>query len=248
MFEDRYIYFPEKEVLYTPSSVGLEFRTVQPVTSDGITLHGWYIPHPAARYTVLHFHGNAGNISHRLHLYGRWHEMGLSVFAVDYRGYGQSGGTPSEKGLYEDGRASWQYLTGKLNVPAEHIILAGRSLGCAVAAQLGGEVKAAGLVLETPFTSAPDLARTFYPWLPIGFLMRTKLDTLSRIRRIHLPLLIIRAGEDEIVPAAMAEEIFSAAHEPKIFVTLPGGHNGFDGISEKEYLAAWRQWVATLPK
>ncbi|MDQ7010869.1 MAG: alpha/beta hydrolase [Mariprofundaceae bacterium] len=248
MFEDRYIYFPEKEVLYTPSSVGLEFSTVRPVTRDGVTLHGWYIPHPAARHTVLHFHGNAGNISHRLHLYARWHRMGLAVFAVDYRGYGQSGGAPSEDGLYGDARASWQYLTGKLHVPAKRIILAGRSLGCTVASQLAIEVNAAGLVLETPFTSAPDLARTFYPWLPVGFLMRTRLDTLAKMRQTRLPLLVIRAGEDEIVPAGMAEEIFSAAHEPKMFVILPGGHNGFDGVSEEAYLAAWHKWLVTLPK
>jgi len=248
MFEDQYIYFPEKAVLHAPSSVDLDYRTIHPVTRDGVTLHGWHIPHPGARYTVLHFHGNAGNISHRLHLYQRWHKMGLAVLAVDYRGYGKSGGNISEDGLYEDARASWQYLTTKLGIPASQIIIAGRSLGCAVAVQLAIEAKAAGLVLETPFTSAPALARTFYPWLPVGFLMRTKLETLGRVGQIKIPLLIISAENDEIVPAGMAEEIYAAANEPKTLVTLPGGHNGFDGISEKEYIAAWTRWLATLPE
>ncbi len=248
IFENRYIYFPEREVLHTPSSLGLDYMTVHPVTRDGIVLHGWYIPHATPRYAVLHFHGNAGNISHRLHLYARWHKMGLAVLAVDYRGYGMSAGKPDEHGLYEDARTSWQYLTRELGMPARGLIIMGRSLGCAVAAHLASEVDAAGLVLETPFTNAPDMARELYPWLPVNFLMRTRLDTLDSIRRIRLPLLVISAGEDEIVPAGMAKEVFSAAAEPKTFVSLPGGHNGFDSFSEQAYIGAWRQWLATLPK
>jgi len=246
LFEHRYIYFPDREILVTPASVGLEYQTVRPVTRDGVTLHGWHIPHPHARYTLLHFHGNAGNISHRLNLYARWHAMGLAVLAVDYRGYGKSGGKPDEHGLYEDARTSWRYLTGELGISTDRIIIAGRSLGSAVAVRLAGEVKAAGLVLETPFTSAPDLARKFYPWLPVAFLMRTRFDTLNGVRHMHLPLLIIRAREDDIVPAGMAEKIFSAAGEPKRLVVLAGDHNGFDSFSEREYAAAWTDWLATL--
>ena len=246
VFEDSYIYFPEETLSQTPASVGLSYRDVRPVTRDGVVLHGWYIPHPAARHTVLHFHGNAGNISYRLDLYARLHRMGLSVLAVDYRGYGKSGGRPSEEGLYEDARASWRLLTGRLEVPGRSTIIAGRSLGSAVAACLAGEVKAAGLVLETPFTSAPAMARKLYPWLPVGLLMRTRMDTLARIRSIRHPKLIIGAREDEIVPVEMAEDIFSAAPEPKQLIILDGGHNDFDSVSEKAYAAAWRQWLDTL--
>ncbi len=246
VFEDSYIYFPEKALPQTPASVGLSYRDIRPTTRDGVALHGWYIPHASARHTVLHFHGNAGNISYRLDLYARLHKMGLSVLAVDYRGYGKSGGKPSEEGLYEDARASWQNLTSTLNVPAHSIIIAGRSLGSAVAAHLASEVNAAGLVLETPFTSAPAMARKLYPWLPVGLLMRTRMDTLARIRGIRCPKLIIGARDDEMVPVVMAEEIASAAPGPKQLIILNGGHNDFDSVSEKAYAAAWRRWLETL--
>jgi len=246
LFENRYIYFPDREIVATPASVGLDYQPVHPVTHDGVTLHGWHIPHPHARYTVLHFHGNAGNISHRLHLYARWHAMGLAVLAVDYRGYGKSGGKPDEHGLYEDAHTSWRYLTGELGVSANRIVIAGRSLGSAVAARLAGETEAAGLVLETPFTSAPDLARKFYPWLPVARLMRSRLDTLDSIKRVRLPLLIIRARDDDIVPEGMAKKIFSTAGKPKKLVVLSGGHNDFDSLSEREYAVAWTDWLSTL--
>lgn len=250
MFEDGYIYFPSRDMLHTPADVGLSFTEHRFTTQDDVSLHGWHMPHTAARHTVLHFHGNAGNISHRLHLYQRWHKMGLGVFAVDYRGYGKSSGKPSEDGLYEDARASWQHLTAKLGIPASQVIIAGRSLGCAVAAQLavnlGDRTRPAGIALETPFTNAPALARIFYPWLPVSLLMRTKLETLGRVGQIRLPLLLISAENDEIVPAGMGKTIYAAANEPKTFVTLSGGHNGFDTFSEKAYVTAWKKWLTTL--
>ena len=248
MFEDQYIYFPSQDVLLTPADVGLSFTEHQFRTQDDVGLHSWWVPGSGSRYTILHFHGNAGNISHRLHLHQRWHEMGLGVFAVDYRGYGKSGGDISEDGLYEDARASWRYLTSELGVPASQIIIAGRSMGCAVATELAGKVRPAGIVLETPFTNVPDLARAIYPWLPVSFLIRTKLETLARVGQLHLPMLLISAADDEIVPAGMAEKIFSEANEPKTRVALPGGHNGFDTVSEKAYVTAWKAWLATLPE
>jgi len=245
-FEDQYIYFPDSELQQTPVAFDLPFEELTFRTSDGVMLHGWYMPHPDARFTVLHFHGNAGNISHRLHLYRRWHAFGLSVFAFDYRGYGKSEGKPGEDGLYEDGRAAWHELTDRLKTPPDSVIFAGRSLGSAVAANLSTEMKAAGLALETPFTSVPDMADHYYPWLPLRFFMQSRFDLLEAIKGNTAPLLIISAQDDEIVPTGMDERIFSAAGGPKTHHALPGGHNDFDITSSQTYEQAWRGWLAGL--
>ena len=245
-FEDQYIYFPDSELQQTPAAFDMPFEELAFRTADGVMLHGWHMPHPDARFTVLHFHGNAGNISHRLHLYRRWHALGLSVLAFDYRGYGKSGGTPSEVGLYEDGRAAWHELTARLKIQSDSVILAGRSLGCAVAANLSAEVQAAGLALETPFTSVPDMATHHYPWLPLRFFMRSKFDLLEAIKGNTAPLLITSAQNDEIVPAGMDEQIFKTAGKPKTFDSLPGGHNDFDITSSQAHEQSWQSWLSTL--
>lgn len=247
VFEEQYIYYPSKEMVHTPETVGLKYQDIYLTTEDGITLHGWFMPHPAARFTLLHFHGNAGNISHRLHLYERWHKMGLSIFAIDYRGYGKSGGAPSEAGLYNDARAAWEELQNRLGIPASNIIIAGRSLGCAVAAKLATEREPAALVLETPFTNIPDMAAEHYPWIiPIRFLARTKLDTLDLVGRVKAPVMIVSAGNDALVPPAMGERIYAAANSPKAFVLLPGNHDDFDLSSSSIYFKAWKKWLDRL--
>jgi len=129
MFEDQFIYFPDSQIRQTPAAAGLAFEEHYFKTTDGVRLHGWLMRHPTAKFTVLHLHGNAGNISDRLSLYLRWHRLGLSVFAIDYRGYGNSEGHPSEEGLYDDGQAAWRLLTGglpeKLGVAPARIIISG---------------------------------------------------------------------------------------------------------------------------
>lgn len=245
-FENQYIYFPDTELHQTPIDAGLSFEELEFQTADGIILHGWYIPKPNARFTVLHMHGNAGNISHRLHLYRRWHALGLSVFAFDYRGYGNSEGKPGEAGLYEDARAAWSELTDRLEVQPHSVILAGRSLGCAVAAKLSAETHPAGLVLEVPFTNAPDMAAHHYPWLPLRFFMQSGFDLLESIKANAAPLLIISAKHDEIIPAGMAEQVFAKGRDPKVFNSLPGGHNDFDIQSGKAYAEVWQVWLRSL--
>ncbi|MDX8410665.1 MAG: alpha/beta hydrolase [Mariprofundaceae bacterium] len=246
MFEDQYIYFPMRDLARTPADTGLAFEERYFHTEDGLRLHGWHIPSEENALTVLHFHGNAGNISHRLHLYRRWHDMGLAVFSFDYRGYGKSEGEPSEAGLYEDGRSAWRELQDVLNIPAQRIILAGRSIGCAVAAQLATTTHAAGLALETPFTNIPDMAKEHYPWLPLGPFIRSRFDTLRAIAGVDAPLLLIHANDDHIAPAWMAERILDAANAPKNSVGLSGGHNDFDMLAERAYISAWTDWLRSL--
>lgn len=245
-FENQFIYFPDRVVQQKPSDVGLKFEEIRFQASDGERLHGWFMPHGAARFTVLHFHGNAGNISHRLPLYRRWHRMGLSVYAFDYRGYGKSTGKPDEAGLYSDARAAWLQLTAKRGMSPKTIIIAGRSLGAAVAVKLASEVEGAGLALETPFTSIPDMAAYHYPILPLRWLVSSRFDAKNMVESVHMPLLLISAGNDEIVPAGMAEDIFAVANEPKTYKALAGNHNDFDLRSDEAYGEVWKNWLEGL--
>jgi len=248
LFEERFIFFPSQTIRMTPGDVGLAFQDRQFVTEDGIVLHGWHIPHPRARYTVLDFHGNAGNIGDRVYRYRRWHDWGVAVFGFDYRGYGRSQGTPSESGLYRDAAAAWRDVTHGLATPAHRVILVGRSLGSGPAVDLAMSVSAGGLVLETPFTSIPDLARVVYPYLPASFLVRTRFDNVSKIARIRVPLMVIHGEDDDIIPMAMGRRLYDTAPQPKVWVSFPGGHNDFEMISDAAYVEAWRSFLASLDR
>ncbi|MDQ6986456.1 MAG: alpha/beta hydrolase [Mariprofundaceae bacterium] len=245
-FENDYIYFPQRQLTQMPNDVGLSFRDVHFKSEDGITLHGWYMPHAHARFTLLHLHGNGGNMSNRLHQYQRWHALGLSVFAFDYRGYGNSEGTPSEAGLYADAKAAWLLLMQKRGLTPGKIIVAGRSLGCAVAAKLAAEVNPAGLALEVPFTSIPDMSQANYPWLPLRWFVKTRFDTEAAVRQSKVPLLLISAQSDEIIPKGMADRIFAAHNGPKLRGSLVGGHNDFESVSKHPYFRLWQRWLNSL--
>ncbi len=123
---------PSRQLIADPGAVGLDFEDVTLETSDGVNIHGWFVPGESNR-VLLYFHGNAGNISHRIHSIREFRELGLSVFMIDYRGYGQSGGKPTEQGLYRDAEAAWRYLTGERGIATANIVLFGRSLGGSVA-------------------------------------------------------------------------------------------------------------------
>jgi fermentation-respiration switch protein FrsA (DUF1100 family) len=245
-FEDHYIFAPSRELVYSPNAVGLDFSVQTFPSEGGVRLYGWYMPNPDARFILLALHGNGGNISQRLDQYRHWHDMGLAVFAFDYRGYGRSDGKPDEAGLYADARAAWQLLTGTFGIPPDKIIITGRSLGGAVAAHLAAEVQPAGLALEVPFTSIPDMSAERYPWLPLRWLVRSHFDTEASLKKVQAPLLLISAKADEIVPAWMPERLFDAHPEPKLRGSLAGHHNDFDRVSLHPYLKLWHIWLDSL--
>ncbi len=223
---------PSRHVKATPQQIGLSYEQVTLRTDDGVALQSWYLPIDNPRATLLFFHGNAGNISHRLDSLQLFHELGLAVFIIDYRGYGESEGKITEAGLYQDAEAAWRYLTEIRGIPTDEILLFGRSLGGAVAAYLAERYQARGLVLESTFTSVPDMAAELYPWLPVRALVRFKYDTRSRLSKIQMPLLVIHSPDDEIIPFAHGKSLFDLAKEPKRFLHLNGGHN--TGIFESE--------------
>ena len=174
-FQPHYIYYPYKQLDSTPATINLPYEDVTLTTSDDVSLHGWWIPHPDARYTLLFLHGNAGNISHRLQSIEIFHKLKLSVFIIDYRGYGNSEGKPGEKGTYRDADAAWQYLVNEQRVKPEQIIIFGRSLGGAIGSWLAVKYQAAAVILESTFTSVADMGNHYYPYLPIKLIIAVKM-------------------------------------------------------------------------
>ncbi len=226
--QERLLFLPEmggRELVASPSDRGLSYDTVWLETEDGERLHAWWIPHPQAR-GVIHFsHGNAGNISHRLDSVQIFHDLGLSVLIYDYRGYGRSSGRPGEAGIREDARAAWRWLTKEADVAPEQIVLFGRSMGGAVAALLAAEVESAGLIMESTFTSVPDLAAELYWWLPARWLARIQLDARAALRDLDRPALIIHSRSDEIVPFVHARRLREAAGDQARLIEIEGTHN-----------------------
>ncbi len=229
------VYFPSAEILQTPAEIGLAYEDVQLLTSDGLCLAAWYVPFPDAQKTVLICHGNGGNIGDRLPVINLFHEMRLNVLIFDYRGYGGSAGRPSETGTYRDAMAAWQYLELKRGIAPGNIVVFGRSLGGAVAAQLAQQKAPGALILEATFTSIPELADRFYPWLPIRWLCRFSYNTLERMPKINCPVMIAHSRDDEMISFEHGLRIFEAARHPKTFFELTGSHNDGEAFFSKAY-------------
>lgn len=226
--QPRLLFLPNiagRELAATPEQIGLRYRDVTLSTEDGETLHAWWLPHERPRATLLFFHGNAGNISHRLDSLEIFHDLALSVLIVDYRGYGQSSGKPTEAGLDRDAQAAWRWLTETEGVRPENIILFGRSLGGAVASRLATRVEAAGLIVESAFTSVPDLGAELYWWLPVRLLSRLDFNTADYLRQSDLPVLIIHSQDDEIIPFEHGRRLHEIAGERATLLEIEGGHN-----------------------
>lgn len=229
------VFLPSRELAATPADWGLEHEDVWLQTEDGVRIHGWYLPHPGARRVLLFFHGNAGNISHRQTSLEIFHRLGINLLILDYRGYGRSEGRPSEAGLYRDARAAWDYLVGLRGVAPSDIIVFGRSLGGAVAAQLASRVQPGALILESTFSSARDLAREIYPILSWLIVPCFDFDTVERLGAASCPVLVVHSRDDEIIPFALGRRVFEAAREPKAFHELRGDHNGGFLFSQPDY-------------
>jgi len=225
IFQPSFIYFPEKEIYATPDQAGLEYEEVHFKSSDGVDLHGWFIPAAQNRGTLLFFHGNAGNISHRLESLQIFNRLGVNSFIFDYRGYGMSGGKPSEKGTYLDAEAARSYLISEKGLAGEDIILFGRSMGGSIAARLASNHRPAALIIESSFTSVKKLAADLYPWLATRYLTRFRYDTAFHMNRVEAPVLIIHSADDEIIPFKHGKALYASAKGPKVFLEIKGGHN-----------------------
>ena len=223
--QQRLIYFPSRQIAATPSARGLEWQEHWITTRDGIRLQAWYVPPGPGDPVVLFFHGNAGNISHRLDTLTLLTGLRAGVLMVSYRGYGHSGGEPGEEGTYLDADAAHAYLTDRLGIPARRIVVFGRSLGAAVAGWLAANRPCGAVILESAFTSAPALGAEIYPFLPVRALARIRYDTLARMPQLRCPVLVVHSPQDEIVPFSHGKALFAAANPPKAFLEIRGGHN-----------------------
>ena len=242
-FQGRLLYLPLRAIGATPAERGLAYEEVRLETVDGVTLAGWFVPAAPERGVVLFFHGNAGNISHRLDSLEVFHGLGLSTLIIDYRGYGQSQGRPSEQGTYLDAEAAWRYLVEERQVPPGRIFFFGRSLGGAVATYLARLQPPRALILESTFTSAPDIAAHHLPFLPVRPLVRFQYDTLARLPGIRCPVLVVHSPDDEVIPYSHGRRLFAAAPEPKEFLEIHGGHNeGF--LVSANYRAGLEVFIA----
>lgn len=239
LFQSRLVYFPtlpSRDIIATPKDIGISYIPVDITTADKIKLNAWFLPASKARGVLLFFHGNAGNISHRLDSLKIFHDLGLSVLIFDYRGYGRSQGSPSEPGTYRDAEAAWRYLTEKRAIPANEIIVFGRSLGAAIAAYLANQHLPKALILESSFTSVPDLAAQIYPFLPVRWLAKIRYNTQAHLKSVTCPALIIHSRDDEIIPFAHGRKLFASINAPKQFLELNGGHNDGFLVSGQTYI------------
>ncbi len=235
MFQSDLIYFPQREITFLPGTMGLSYEDVYFKTADGVNLHGWFVPAERGRGVVLFCHGNAGNISHRLESIQIFHRLGLDTFIFDYRGYGKSEGRISEEGTYLDVEAAWQYLVSNQKISDDKIIIWGRSLGGSIAAWIGQKHTAKLLILESVFTSVPDMGAEIYPFFPVRLLARFKYKTIDYVKQVNFPVLIIHSPEDEIIPFVHGRRLFEAAKEPKKFLEISGSHNEGFIFSGKHY-------------
>jgi uncharacterized protein len=242
ILERSFLYFPERVLVVTPTEVGLVAEEVWLQAADGVRLHGYWLSGRGER-ALIWYHGNAGNISHRLpNARLLMDHFGLDMLLVDYRGYGRSQGQPSEAGLYRDGLAMYAESRARGYRP-EQVVLFGRSLGAAVALEVARQQPAGAVILETPFLSIPTLARTLYPWVP-SILVRSRFDNAAKVQQVLAPKLIVHGDQDEVVPLAHGQRVFELAPEPKRFVQVAGaGHNDLVVVGGEPYLAAWREFL-----
>jgi len=227
LLDQIFVFFPDpwKEQDWRARS-GLPLEDVWFQSSDGTKLFGWYVENAATSAVVLWCHGNAGNIINRLENLRELYRRGLSVFLFDYRGYGRSHGSPSEEGLYQDAIGAYDYLTRIRMIRPERIVLFGRSLGAAVAAEVVSQKPAAGLILESSFPSIEAVAKFHYGGLPVHWLLGAEFRLIDRLPQLSLPKLIIHGDRDDIIPMELGRHVFDAAKPPKSFYVIKGAdHN-----------------------
>ena len=248
LMQPSMVFYPSRNLVETPAAWGLKYEEVYLNSSDGVRLHGWYLPHHQAEDVVLFLHGNGGNISHRGASIEIFNRIGLNVLIIDYRGYGKSEGAPGEQGFYEDARTAWRYLIEQCGFESEQIILFGRSIGAAVATKLAVEVGPERVILESAFSSSRDMAVRMMPLLSRIAVMRYPFNSMERMKDIHARLLMLHSPDDEIISYRLGEKLFQAANEPKQFVNLKGDHNYGFMMSQPEYEQALAGFINSESK
>lgn len=227
-FEHSQVYHPTRDAECTPDDVGRPAEEVWLKAPDGPRLHAWFFAanpaSPRARYVMLFCHGNGGNLTSRPGYYRAILETGVNLLTFDYRGYGLSHGEPSEAGTYTDAATAYAWLRARGFAP-EHILVWGESLGGGIASHLAATEPVGGLVLQSSFTSIPDIGAELFPWLPVKLLSRIRYDTHSRLPALACPVVVLHSRADTTIRFHHGERNFAAAREPKALVEIFGDHN-----------------------
>ena len=250
--QDKLIFYPSKEIVANPGYVGLDYEIRPFTTEDGLQLNGWWIPAANARGAILYLHGNAGNRSGRLGTVELLNGLGYHVYLIDYRGYGENKGKPSEKGLQKDVTAAWQKMLAMEDVEETSSAIMGRSLGGAMAAWLASQpgVNPAAVVMESTFTSLPELASEIYRIDLLKKLVKYRFNTLEYVGEISAPVFMAHSFDDELVPFVHAEKLREAVPNLKQFVRLNGDHGNawwMTGDKYREALDAFLNNYAAQP-
>ncbi len=246
MNEKGVVFFPDPYLEATPGDWGIDdYTDVFFKTEDGVRLHGWFVDAPDKRAVLLWFHGNAGNISHRLENLKLLHEaLHIPIFIFDYREYGLSEGNISKKGTFFDAEGAFKYLTSEKEFSKKQILLFGRSLGTALAAYLASKYRCLGIVLEAAFTSTDDMMQLYFPsGIPFQT-SATKYDTMSLIHRIKDPILFLHGEYDYTIPVSMAEKLYRKVLGLKKFFLVRGAdHNNTYIVGGKNYFEVWKDFL-----
>lgn len=244
LMQKHLMYFPDS-TRFVPSEWALkELDPVDATTVDGLTITSWYHPaRSATKFTIVFFQGNAGHLGFRNYKVRPWLDAGYGVLMVGYRGFGNAG-SPSETGLYNDARAALDTLN-KRGVPDKAIVLYGESMGTGVATQMATEHHAAALILESPYTSVPDVGADRYPLVPVHLLLQDVYDSLDKIEDVHMPLLLLHGELDQVVPIKFGKKLFAAANEPKQAEFVPdAGHNNVYNLRVQQIIL---NFISNLP-
>jgi pimeloyl-ACP methyl ester carboxylesterase len=243
-FEQRQVYAPLRAV--ETCALDWPIEEVQFTARDQCQLHGWFFPAEKgsgrSHLVFLLMHGNAGNVGTRLGFYEAWLGLGVNLFSFDYRGYGRSQGVPSEEGTYQDAEAAHAWLVARGFAP-ENIVALGKSLGGGVASELALRRPLGGLILQSTFTSIADVGADIFPFLPVRWMNTIKYDTLGKLPRIHIPVLIIHSRGDETVRFRHAERNYAAANQPKMFWEITSGHTDILQTGRAHYLAGLEKYL-----
>ena len=244
LMQKHLMYFPDA-ARFVPQEWALkELDPLTVTTEDGLKITSWYRPALARdKLTIVFFQGNAGHLGYRNYKVRPWLDAGYGVLMIGYRGFGNPG-SPSEEGLYMDAQAAIDAVRAT-GVPESGLVFYGESMGTGVATQMATEYGASALILESPYTSVPDVGADRYPLVPVRFLLRDHYDSIAKIKDVHMPLLLLHGEIDQVVPSKFGKKLFAAANEPKQAVYLPGtGHNNVYNLKVQQIIL---NFLANLP-
>lgn len=240
-FQERIAFPGPNRALPDPAQVGIpDGEAVTIVASDGVQLRGWYLPpnpapEPGGKAPgLIWFYGNMETVADLAPLLGRFRPPGTGMLVIDYRGYGESGGKPTEPGLYLDAEAAWSFIKSLEEIDPARIAVYGRSLGSAVALYLATHQPVRAVVLDSPFSSSRQMSRRHYPFLPAR-LLRLELDNIARARQLEAPLLVFHGTDDRIAPFSMGRAVAQAGRAVELVAIQGAGHNDTYDMGGESY-------------